>query len=106
MPRNNILGLLRGGDRTTIGGGDEVAEIVSNERRRFPKLIAGLWSAEPLMHIRAADAKRKGYAQTSRTPREIEEGAPRSNERGPKSQSYVDIWLLSFPRLPLEAREC
>jgi hypothetical protein len=59
MPRVNILHLLRGGDRRTIGRADKVAAIVSKDPRLFPELIAGLWSEDPLVRMRAADAAEK-----------------------------------------------
>jgi HEAT repeat protein len=59
MPRNDILGLLRGGDRRSIGRSDEVAAMVSADPRLFPKLIAGLWSENSLVRMRAADAAEK-----------------------------------------------
>ncbi len=59
MPRRNILSLLEGGDRRTIGRADQVAAIVSRGPKLFPKLIAGLWSADPLVRMRAADAAEK-----------------------------------------------
>jgi hypothetical protein len=59
MSRNNVLRLLEGGDRRTIGRADQVAAIVAKNLRLFPKLIAGLWSADPLIRMRAADAAEK-----------------------------------------------
>jgi hypothetical protein len=59
MPRRNILSLLEGGDRRTIGQSDQVAEIVSGDPKLFSRLIAGLWSADPLVRMRAADAAEK-----------------------------------------------
>ncbi len=59
MPRKNIPLLLQGGDRRTIGRADQVAANVSKDPRLFPKLIAGLWSADPLVRMRAADAAEK-----------------------------------------------
>ena len=59
MPRKNILTLLQGGDRRTIGRSDQVAEMVSGHAKLFPKLIAGLWSAEALVRMRAAQAAEK-----------------------------------------------
>jgi hypothetical protein len=55
----NILARLEGGDRRTIGRADEVAVIVSKNPRLFPRLIAGLWSENPLVRMRAADAAEK-----------------------------------------------
>ena len=54
-----MLRLLEGGDRRTIGRADQVAAIVAKSLRLFPKLIAGLWSADPLIRMRAADAAEK-----------------------------------------------
>jgi hypothetical protein len=59
MPNKNILALLEGSDRRTIGRADQVAAMVSDDPRLFPKLIAGLWSADPLVRMRAADATEK-----------------------------------------------
>jgi hypothetical protein len=59
MPRKNILALLEGGDRRTIGRSDQIAATVSKDAKLFPQLIAGLWSADPLVRMRAADAAEK-----------------------------------------------
>jgi len=59
MPRKNILALLAGGDRRSIGRSDQVAAMVSKNPKLFPNLIAGLWSEDPLVRMRAADAAEK-----------------------------------------------
>lgn len=59
MPRTNILAFLEGGDRRSIGRADEVAAMITKDRRLFPDLIAGLWSADPVIRMRAADAAEK-----------------------------------------------
>ncbi len=59
MSRRDILSLLEGGDRRTIGRADEVAALVSHNPKLFSRLIAGLWSADPLVRMRAADATEK-----------------------------------------------
>ena len=59
MVRKNIRSFLEGEDRRTIGRADRVAEIVSDDAKLFPTLIAGLWSADRLMRMRAADAAEK-----------------------------------------------
>ncbi len=59
VPRKNILTLLAGGDRRRIGRADEVAALVFKTPKLFPKLIAGLWSDDPLIRMRAADACEK-----------------------------------------------
>jgi hypothetical protein len=59
MPRKNILALLEGGDRRMIGQAERVAAMVSEDAKLFPGLIAGLWSANALARMRAADAAEK-----------------------------------------------
>jgi HEAT repeat protein len=59
MPRKNIFALLEGGDRRIIGRSNEVAALVSDDPKLFPELIAGLWSDDPLVRMRAADATEK-----------------------------------------------
>src|SRR5208282_5645493 len=59
MGRRQILPLLQGGDRRMIGRSDQVAAMVSRAPELFPELIAGLWSEDPLVRMRAADATEK-----------------------------------------------
>lgn len=59
MPRHSILPLLGGKDRRKIGRSAEAAELVSANPKLFPELIAGLWSEDPLICMRAADAAEK-----------------------------------------------
>jgi hypothetical protein len=59
MTPKDILVLLQGGDRRSIGCADKVAQIVLKDLKRFPELMAGLWSNDPLVRMRAADATEK-----------------------------------------------
>ena len=59
MPRKNILRLLEAGDRRTTGRSDQIAALVSTDSALFSQLIAGLWSDNPLVRMRAADAVEK-----------------------------------------------
>ncbi|MGC9990680.1 MAG: hypothetical protein ABSC07_19045 [Terriglobales bacterium] len=59
MPRKQILSLLQGGDRRMIGRSDQVAAMVTEAPELFSELIAGLWSEDPLVRMRAADAAEK-----------------------------------------------
>lgn len=59
MAARNLLARLEGGDRRSIGCADEVAAIVTKNPRLFPELIAGLWSEDALVRMRAADAAEK-----------------------------------------------
>ncbi|MGA7078558.1 MAG: hypothetical protein ACLPVW_04740 [Terriglobales bacterium] len=42
-----------------IGRSEEVAAMVSKDPRLFSELMAGLWSTDPLIRMRAADAAEK-----------------------------------------------
>jgi hypothetical protein len=59
MPRKDILASLRGGDRRSLGRANQIADLVSKNPRLFPQLIAGLWSEDPILCMRTADAAEK-----------------------------------------------
>jgi hypothetical protein len=59
VKRNSILKMLEGGDRRSIGKAERVAEMVLRDRRLFPLLMAGLWSDDAVVRMRAADAVEK-----------------------------------------------
>jgi len=59
MGRRHILELLEGGDRRSIGRAGQVAAMVSQDAGLFPELMAGLWSGDALVRMRAADAAEK-----------------------------------------------
>jgi hypothetical protein len=59
MPKKNILALLGGGDRRSIGRADQVVQMVSKNQALFAELMNGLCSQEPLIRMRAADAAEK-----------------------------------------------
>lgn len=104
MLRRSILALLEGGDRRTIGRSDQVAAIVSDQLELFPKLIAGLWSAHPLVRMRAADATEK----VTRRHRELLQ--PYKKELlglMTEAQEQELRWHLAVmvPRLPLNDKE-
>lgn len=100
----DLLARLAGGDRRTIGRANEVAAMVSKNPKLFPSLIAGLWSADPLVRMRAADATEK----VTRTKRELLQ--PYKKEllglMAEASQQEVR-WHLAvmIPRLALNAKE-
>ena len=104
MPRTNILALLEGGDRRTIGRADQVAAMVSKDRGLFPQLILGLWSEDPKVRMRAADATekvtRKNPALLARYKKELLGLMAETKEQEMR-------WHLAamVPRLPLNAKE-
>jgi len=100
----DIQTILSGGDRRTIGRSDQVAAMVSNDPKLFPRLIAGLWSADPLVRMRSADATEK---VTRKNP-----GLLRSYKKellGLLSEATQQElrWHLALmvPRLPLNPKE-
>jgi hypothetical protein len=104
MPRKNILPLLEGGDRRTIGRADQVAALVSRDTALFPQLMAGLWSEDPLVRMRSADAAEK----VTRKERALL--APYKKELlglMAEAREQELRWHLAtmVPRLPLTARE-
>ncbi len=55
----NVLELLAGGDRRSLGRSDEVVAMVSANPSLLPQLMEGLWSEDPVVRMRAADAIEK-----------------------------------------------
>jgi hypothetical protein len=56
---SELLKLLKGGDRRSIGRADRVAEMVLKDTRLFRGLMKGLWAEDLLVRMRAADAAEK-----------------------------------------------
>jgi hypothetical protein len=108
MPRKNILLLLQGGDRRTIGRSDQVAAIVSKNPRLFPNLIAGLWSEDPLVRMRAADAAEKvtrTHPELLRPHKKELLGLLAEAKEKEKDQELRWHLAVMIPRLPLGPRE-
>ena len=104
MSRKNILALLEGGDRRSIGRSDQMAAIVSKNQALFPELMKGWWSEDRLVRMRAADA-------TEKVARKI------PDLLGPYKKELLGLmaeakeaelrWHLAVivPRLPLNSKE-
>jgi hypothetical protein len=60
-PRNNqdLLALLSGGDRRSIGQSDAVAAMVLARPALFRRLIKAMWDRDAVVRMRAADAAEK-----------------------------------------------
>lgn len=104
MPRKNILALLEGGDRRTIGGSEMAAALVFKDPGLFPDLIAGLWSDDPRVRMRAADAAEK----VTRKNRELLQPYKKELLGLMSEASQQEMrWHLAamVPRLTLNARE-
>ena len=104
MAKGNILAMLAGGDRRTIGRSGEVAAIVAKDARLFPQLIAGLWSEDPLLCMRAADAAEK---VTREKPRWLPPYKKELLGLMAEAEQQELRWHLAamIPRLPLNAWE-
>jgi hypothetical protein len=59
MPSRQIPALLKGRDQRSIGRSNEVVKLVLRVPRRFAELIQCLWSDDPVVRMRAADAAEK-----------------------------------------------
>ena len=57
--KKDLLALLAGADRRSIGRADEVSGMVLKRPALFPELMAGLWNADPVVRMRAADVAEK-----------------------------------------------
>jgi hypothetical protein len=55
----NLLDRLRGGDRRSIGNSNNVVAQVLADPRQFKQLLRGLWSPDPVLAMRSADAAEK-----------------------------------------------
>ena len=51
--------LLKGSDRRSIGRSNDVVKLVLRAPKRFDELIQCLWSDDPIVLMRAADAAEK-----------------------------------------------
>jgi hypothetical protein len=100
----SILALLAGGTRRTIGRADEVAAVVSSHPDLFPELIAGLWSIDPLVRMRAADAAEK---VTREQPELLKPYKKELLGLLAEAQEQELRWHLALmvPRLALNAKE-
>jgi hypothetical protein len=104
VPAKNILELLKGGDRRSIGHSREVATMVSKNPQLFPDLIVGLWSKDVLIRMRAADAAEK---VSQRSPELL---APYRKEllgllRETKEQELRWHLAVMVPRLALNSNQ-
>jgi hypothetical protein len=104
MPRQNILALLEGGDRRSIGRSNEVAALVSRNQALFPELIKGWWSEDPLVRTRAADATEK---VTRKIPDLLEPFKKELLGLMAEAEEPELRWHLAVmvPRLPLNPKE-
>lgn len=58
-PQRDILLLLKGGDRRSVGQSDQVVRKVMREQKLFARLVEGMFAADALVRMRSADAAEK-----------------------------------------------
>ena len=96
--------MLAGGDRRSIGRSNEVVALVLDQRERFGELIECLWSDDPIVRMRAADAAEKISAREPGLLKPF-----RSELLGllMEAREQELRWHLAqmIPRLPLTAKE-
>jgi hypothetical protein len=104
VPRRNILSLLEGGDRRSIGRSDQVAAMVTADAGLFPDLIAGLWVEDSLVRMRAADAAEK---ITRKRPELLRPYKKELLGLMTEVQEQEVRWHLAvmIPRLPLNTKQ-
>jgi len=100
----DLLTLLEGGDRRSIGRADQVAVAVSRNRALFPTLMQGWWSDDPLVRMRAADATEK---VTRKNPDLLTAYKKQLLKLLPDVEQQELRWHLAalVPRLPLSRRQ-
>jgi hypothetical protein len=104
LAAKDLLSTLAGGDRRSLGSADEIAEMVSKKPRLFAALFKGLWSEDPLVRMRAADAAEK----VTRTKRELLQPFKKEFLGLMAEAEQQEVrWHLALmaPRLALNAKE-
>jgi HEAT repeat protein len=100
----DLLSRLAGGDRRSLGHADEVAATVMKNPRTFGALMSGLWDADPVVRMRAADAAEK----VTRTKRELLRKYKKELLGLMAEETQIEArWHLALmvPRLDLNAKE-
>jgi hypothetical protein len=59
MPHTNLLALLIGGDRRSIGNSNRVCALVLADTKLLAPLVRHMWASDPVVCMRAADALEK-----------------------------------------------
>ncbi|UCG66210.1 MAG: hypothetical protein JSW12_04030 [Deltaproteobacteria bacterium] len=101
---NNVLKKLKGGDRRSIGRVNEVVADVLNEPSLFGTLFSGLFTNDPVIRMRSADAIEKITAQN---PDYLQPYKKRLLEQVAKIEQQEVRWHVAqmVPRLELSRQE-
>jgi len=104
MRPKNILSLLAGGDRRSIGRANQVVAAVVQSPATFPELIKGLWSGDSLVRMRAADAVEKISRQKPEILRPYKKELLGLMQEAEEKEARWHLAAIA-PRLPLNAGE-
>jgi len=104
MPEENLIRLLKGGDRRSLGRANQIAARVAKNSALFPQLMAGLWSEDPVVCMRAADAAEKVSHAKPELLRRYKEELLGLLEEAEQQELRWHLALM-VPRLPLNTAE-
>ncbi|MBV9155779.1 MAG: hypothetical protein JO097_05935 [Acidobacteriaceae bacterium] len=101
---NDVLTKLKGGDRRSIGRSDEAVQNIEKTPALFADLFAGLFDADPVVRMRAADAIEKS---TRNSPELLRQWKRALLERVSVLQEKEVRWHIAqlIPRLSLTPDE-
>ena len=104
MSSQPISALLKGGDRRSIGRSNFVVKLVLRAPKRFGELIECLWSDDPIVRMRAADAAEKVSAVQ---PEHLKPYKTELLGLLTEAEQIEQRWHLAqmIPRLPLTKAE-
>jgi HEAT repeat protein len=101
---NALIEMLAGGDRRSIGRSEQVVSAVLADETLFPDLFRGLYSEDPVVRMRAADALEK---ITARRPELLQPYQAELIERARQADQQELRWHAAqmLPRLELGSYE-
>ena len=101
---NDILKKLEGGDRRSIGRVDEVVAEVLNDPSLFEVIFNGMFSNDPIIRMRSADAVEK---ITAKHPEHLQSYKNKLIQQVAKIDQQEVRWHVAqmFPRLELSKEE-
>jgi hypothetical protein len=104
MKRVPFRRALEGGDRRSIGNSNRVAAQVLRNTRRLSELIACLWSDDPVVRLRAADAAEKISVRKPELLAPFKEELLDLAEEATQAELRWHLALM-LPKLPLASSE-
>jgi hypothetical protein len=104
MSGTNLLALLTGGDRRSIGNANRVAALVLADSKLLAPLVRHLCASDPVVCMRAADALEKVSVQRASL---LQPFVPELLGLADQSLQPEVRWHLALmlPRLPLNRRQ-